>query len=136
MKKWILTGAVLIVLALVLFFGYSVLGTEKGEVCLSRNADNLVGCVLAGPVTLTVKVDGNVDQVIIYRTDDESRAMATISTQGQPVTQTVQLPTHYKYYMVMKKGAETYQSRPVGFDTNQATATVTIRGLGQYEGWE
>ncbi len=135
MKRWILGGAVVLVLALGIFFAYSVLGTEKGQGCLSKHSDNLIGCVLAGPVALTVQVVGDIDQVLIYRADDETNPMATISTSGKAVTQTVQLPTHYQYYMVMKKGTETYRSKTVGFDSNQSTATLTIRGIGQWEGW-
>ncbi len=135
MKKWIMTGAVVIVFALVLFFGYSVVATEKGQVCLAKHSDNLVGCMLAGPVALTVQVVGQVDQVLIYRADDEAKPVVTINTQGQTLTQTVQLPTQYQYYLVTAKGDQRARGRTIGFDTNLATATVTIRGLGQYEGW-
>lgn len=135
MKRAILIGLVVIILVGLLGAGFLWANSAKAAGCMSEHTDNLIGCLLAGPVAISVYVTGNVDQVSFYGEDDSSHPMATIATNGKDVTQIISLPTSSRYYFVVKKGEQTYRSRLVGFSTNQGRAELVIRGLDQWEGW-
>lgn len=125
--------AVVVAFVVLLGLGLLVVNSAKGQVCLSKNPGNLLGCVLAGPVAVTVQVSGNVDAVAFYSTDDPSQPAAKVATNGKDTNQVVSLPTYALYYFVTRKGSQEYRSRTFGFDTNQARANLTIQGLNQWE---
>ncbi len=135
MKRALGIGMVVVILLGLLVVGFLWVNSTQAAGCISEHADNFFGCLLAGPVAISVQVTGNVDQVSFYSEDDSNHPLATIATNGKDVTQVVSLATSSRYYFVVKKGEQTYQSRLVGFETNQARANLVIRGLNQYEGW-
>ncbi len=135
MKRGLVIGMVVIVLMGLLGAGFLWANRAKAAGCIGEHPDNLLGCLLAGPVAISVQVTGQVDQVSFYRADGSNDPVATIATNGRDMTQTISLPTSARYYFVVKKGDQVYQSRSVGFSTNQTRADLLIRGLNQWEGW-
>ncbi len=133
MKK--LVALVMFLLVMSGVAGVALFNSSKAQMCMARHADNFLGCLLAGPMALTVHVTATVDEVSFYSTDDTVHPMATIVTNGKDVTQTVSLPTSSQYYFEVKQGSQVYRGRTVGFSTNQARAVLSIRALDHYEGW-
>ncbi len=135
MKRAIWAGILVVILVGLLGVGFLWVNSDKAAGCMSEHADNFIGCLLAGPVDISVQVTGNVDQVSFYREHDADHPVATIATNGKDVTQVISLPTSSRYYFVVKKGEQVYQSRMVGFETSQSRAKLLIRALDSYEGW-
>ncbi len=137
MKKLLPATAVLVVTVLIICVvgAVAAVQSEKGQVCVERQPDNLVGCLLAGPLSLNVTVSGSVDEVRIYRADDDQQPVATILTNGRDTSQTVSLPTVYRYYYVTRKGEQTHAFPAVGFNTSQSSATLTIRSLNEAQNY-
>ncbi len=133
MKKTLLLGLVAVMLGLCVIGGIVGLGSEKGQVCLSKHPDNLVGCLLAPPVALSVKISASVDEVMIMRVDDDL-VMAKLVTNGRDVTETVMLSTADRYYLILRKGDQTRTSSPQGFDTFQMSAELNIFAVDHWEG--
>ncbi len=133
MKKTLLLGLVAVMLGLCVIGGIVGLGSEKGQVCLSKHPDNLVGCLLAPPVALSVKISASVDEVMIMRADDDL-VMARLVTNGRDVAEIVSLSTADRYYLILRKGDQTRTSRPQGFDTFQMSAELNIFAVDHWEG--
>ncbi len=137
MRKGLFIAGALVAAVLVLSIGaaFSAIQSEKGQMCLARHADNLLGCILAGPVALTVNAAASVDEVLIYRADADSSPVASVKTNGNDVSQTVELSTAYRYYYVVKKGVDKKTLPVSGFDTNQGRATLNVRSFNDIEGF-
>lgn len=132
-KLWLGLAAVIVIACAL--GGALLAGTERGRDCVSNHTSNLVPCLLAPTVAVTVTVTGNVDEVTFLLADQDAAPVARIQTNGQDTTETVRLSTLSRYYFVIRKGAENRQSRPVGFETTQSSAHLTIRSLNEWEGW-
>ncbi len=113
----------------------AVLFGGRALACGASHPDNLIGCTFAPTMQLTVDVTGNVDEVVFYSTGSDTQPVGRITTNGKDTTQTIGLSTSPPYYFVVRQGTRTNTSRVVGFDTMQASAHLTIRGLDQWEGW-
>jgi hypothetical protein len=105
-----------------------------------------MGVLNSRVATVNVQVSGGVDELSIYNQSNPSQAVATIRTNGQDTTQTVQLPRTQRfsllfqsppahYYFVMRAGGHSYQSTPicctVGLSREQRS--LIIRALGDWE---
>ncbi len=132
MKRILMFGVPVMVLAVILVAVFLSLGSEKGQVCLNKHQDNLIGCLLAPPVALNVQVSGSVDEFIVYRVDDGA-VMGRIVTNGQDVTQTIYLSTAYRYYFQARKGNQTQTGKPRGFATNEARVEIKIFAFDHWE---
>ncbi len=136
MKKIFLLGLAVVVLGSCVIAGIVGVGAltgEKGQVCLSQHQDNLIGCLLAPPLALTVKVSASVDEVMILRAGDDL-VVGRIATNGRDVTDTIQLSTAYRYYLVLRKGDQTRTGQPQGFSTFQGSAQLEIFAIDHWEG--
>ncbi len=132
---WIgLVAVVLVICGVAAIAGIGAAVTsEKGQVCLSKHMDNLIGCFFAPPVALTVKASGSVDEVRILRAEDD-HVMGRVVTNGQDVADTIPLSTAYKYYLVVTKGDQTRTGRPQGFDTMQGSEVMEVFTIDRWEG--
>ncbi len=96
-------------------------------------------------VTLQVQVAGRVDEVSFYLATNPDQPVATITTQGQDISTTVELPKAdglvwlvqarpAQYYFVATQGGETYQSNYVCCESGlqQATGNLVISGLKEW----
>lgn len=74
--------------------------------------------------SVNVQVSGSVGEVSIYNRSNPTQAVATIRTNGQDTTQTVELPRTQRfslfiqsppaqYFFVMRAGSQSYQSTPI-----------------------
>ncbi len=136
MKKIFLLGLAAVIRGVCVMAGIVGVGAltgEKGQVCLSRQQDNLIGCLLAPPLTLTVKVSSSVDEVMIMRAGDDL-LVGRVATNGRDVTDTIQLSTADRYYLVVRKGDQTHTGLPHGFSTNQGSAQLEIFAIDHWEG--
>jgi hypothetical protein len=106
----------------------------------------LMGILNSRVASVNIQVSGSVDEVSIYDQSDPTQAIATIRTNGQDTTQTVQLPKskHFswlfqsppaQYFFVMRAGGQSYQSTPicctVGLSREQRS--LIIRSLKNWE---
>jgi hypothetical protein len=134
MKK-LFFGSIMVLFVAIVIAGVVLFRSDKSQVCLNKQAGNYIGCLLAGPVALSVQVTAIVDEVSFYSIDNANVPVSKTVTNSKEVVQTLYLPTHSRYYFVVKKGDQTYQSKVIGFSTSQANAKLTIHALDQWEGF-
>ncbi len=105
-----------------------------------------MGRVNTATTTLQVQVAGTVEQVLFYRTTDPVQPVATITTEGEDTSTSVELPKSAgnllfvqappaQYYFVTKQGEESYQSSIICCETGlgRTSTNLVIRGLQDWE---
>ena len=105
---------------------------------------SFMGFVNTRTTRVEISVAGTVDEVVIYKATHAETPVATVTTNGQDSTQTVELRNAEaysfltqsppaQYYFVSRLGTETYQSDVIccetGFTLTQPLIDLRISGL-------